>query len=357
MPVLLRLLALLAVVGTMPVGAQSLDSTFGGDGVLPLGFEPVGDAAHNGDVALVACAGPQGTLIVAGRASNDRRIGVAWLTENGRLDTRFGTGGRQSIELPAPYMIDAVGACTPDGKPVIAYGVGIAGGERDLRVLRIDPHSGRPDPTFGSGGTVAIDLDAYATDLGRDEHPVGLNLGNDGDMLLTGGYRYGANDAQQGGFVLRLTAAGGVAAHYLSHRAQPTLHTFSVAVPFDDGRIWAIAHSESGGTPTALVVRLHGATLAHQSTRSSSLGDHIRAYSGQRVLDSTMAIAAAEGPERKPVLIILETYGTIWVPLTVPALGGVPQAIAHAQVSSIGNRTLVYSGSSPRRRAARPAIT
>jgi uncharacterized delta-60 repeat protein len=116
-----------------------LDPTFGAEGTMTTDL-------GGGDAAYAVAVQPNGRIVVAGVTSSDFAL-VRYLPDGG-LDPTFGRGGVTTAPIgsddPAAYAL----AVQTDGGIVIAGTAGFA-------LARYTP-DGRPDPSFGSGGTVAI---------------------------------------------------------------------------------------------------------------------------------------------------------------------------------------------------------
>lgn len=126
----------------------SRDRSFGTDGLRTGVFGP-GRLQH--PAALVVQAG--GRIIVAGRDSDDQYGGVLIAyTKNGRRDVTFGDAGRRMCDCHIGAMDLA-----SDGRIVVAGLAESASGAPKLVVLRFRA-SGRPDPSFGEGGRIVVDV-------------------------------------------------------------------------------------------------------------------------------------------------------------------------------------------------------
>lgn len=202
-----------------------------------LGFLPV--SGNNADVGSVACPGANGTLMVTGNASGGQRIVTARLLSNGDLDTSFSGDGKETFNLLADAGF-APGACQPNGDMLIARTVTAMGGEQNLQLVRVQRDTGLPDPTFGSAGVVNIDLDAYRSDLGQAEVPMGINVLSNGDIVLTGYFNITSSVTVQA-FVVLLGANGQVKAvntglSFVSWIASAVLES-------NDGQLWLFGSS------------------------------------------------------------------------------------------------------------------
>ena len=127
----------------------SLDSTFGGGGVVTTDF---GDGGVFGAGATAVALQTDGRIIAAGSSFGD--FALARYNPDGSLDSTFGSGGRVTIGFG--FSDEAARAVTvdPDGK------IRVAGLRRPFDLTTIDfalarlNADGSLDSTFGAGGTV-----------------------------------------------------------------------------------------------------------------------------------------------------------------------------------------------------------
>lgn len=311
--------------------ASDPDLSFGSSGVMRYGFDAVGGGRN--DRAGVACPGPRGSLFAVGTASSDRRVVSVWLAENGALDPSFSDDGKQSFDLPAawPKLYGETGLCGSDGKVTFAFESVDANDEGRLTLLRINPADGLPDPSFGTAGRVDVDLDAYATGIGEIESIVAVNPGRDGDLIVTGWYDR-PGDASSG-FVVRITATGGVAAVAFAEAFDATSHQFVAAMPSPDGALW-VAGTTDGAPRGGRVYRLDYATLAWLGT-AATLPAGFEPRSG-RALDAGAFALAGRIDEAVPAVALLTASGA-----SALALPPVPSAhlVVDAQIVPLSNGT------------------
>jgi uncharacterized delta-60 repeat protein len=154
----------------------SLDTTFGGDGIVTT---PPRDCIAQGKAVAVQT---DGKIVVAGFDGCIDRFALARYRVGGHLDASFGTGGVVTTSFRCPQS-DAEGvAVQPDGSIVVA-GWAVCEAHRDL-VFRFAAarygSDGALDPGFGSSGTV---LTPYACDAMG--HAVALQP--DGAIVVAGG--------------------------------------------------------------------------------------------------------------------------------------------------------------------------
>ena len=134
-----------------------LDTTFSSDGRATVDFGQ--EAVING-LAVMS----DGRVVVGGftRSGGDSgEFAVARFTSSGGLDTGFGVGGKQVIDIaPKDDVANAV-AVMPDGRVVLGGYLTQADGNRDMAVVRLTS-SGQLDNTFNGDGIAALDFDGYA---------------------------------------------------------------------------------------------------------------------------------------------------------------------------------------------------
>jgi uncharacterized delta-60 repeat protein len=152
----------------------SLDPRFGEGGKVTTLFAAT---AAIGAIAIQ----PDGMIVAAGYRGHD--IAVVRYTRGGRLDPTFSRNGRTSLTVG--NRAEATGiAVQPDGKLAVVGSTfrRLGGGayDTDFVIAQLLPH-GRPDPTYGSGGPVALDLSA------PDEGATDVATRADGSILVAGG--------------------------------------------------------------------------------------------------------------------------------------------------------------------------
>jgi uncharacterized delta-60 repeat protein len=150
-------------------GAQ--DTTYGTGGVTTVAIEQDDTTPDASYVAKLALA-PDGSLYMAGHHTNDvtgRSEGIIRkLAPDGTFDVGFGTAG--VLAVPAPSGSSRLAALIVDGagRPIVSF-VDRNGKTLTSYLARLDPATGALDPTFGSGGRVAVaglatGLDTTSTD-------------------------------------------------------------------------------------------------------------------------------------------------------------------------------------------------
>ncbi|WP_145244069.1 delta-60 repeat domain-containing protein [Urbifossiella limnaea] len=137
----------------VPAAAGTFDPSFGVAGVSP----DLGGAA-----AVVV--DPLGRVVLAGTAdgAGGHDFLVTRLNPDGTPDTTFGTGGTAAVDIAGGDDVAAAVALDAAGRVVVA-GVSTTGDLGRFAVARLTA-AGAPDPTFGTGGTVAFHVAAGATD-------------------------------------------------------------------------------------------------------------------------------------------------------------------------------------------------
>lgn len=150
------------------------DLTFSGDGKVTVAV------TANADIANTAVLQNNGYIVLAGSAFNgtDDDFAVVRLTDTGVLDPNFGTGGIVVTDIEGDNDVAQAVVMDGNGNIVVAgYGRTLSGGS-DFIVVRYDS-GGVLDPTFGTGGIVAIDF-------GAAERANGLAIQQDGKIILAG---------------------------------------------------------------------------------------------------------------------------------------------------------------------------
>jgi uncharacterized delta-60 repeat protein len=171
-------MALALLIGSAADASKpgTLDTTFGLNGKVITDF---GQMDGIEDIAVQ----PNGKIVAAGSSSDrntgESRFALARYTKNGALDPTFGTGGKLTTDFGRTIGGATSVALQPDGKIVVAGGVGGSPTGVDIALARYDP-SGSLDPTFGSGGKVVTDLRA------SHEAALAIVLEQDGKVVVAG---------------------------------------------------------------------------------------------------------------------------------------------------------------------------
>ncbi len=167
-----------ALAGTALAAPGDLDASFGTGGVTTTQFPPSQRSAATG-LAL----DPFGFVVQAGQTQVSRRgavssaFAVVRLGPNGAPDPTFGGGGRVVVEVGGAGNVDFDPAVTvqPDAKVLLAGGVFGQGVRQPGALVRLN-RNGSLDPTFGGDGVTRFR--PAATDLA---------LQTDGKVLTVGG--------------------------------------------------------------------------------------------------------------------------------------------------------------------------
>ncbi|WP_313918712.1 hypothetical protein [Tahibacter sp.] len=318
-----------------------LDHFFGDGGMRNYGFQSYNGSGRNDKAAAVACPGPGGTLVVTGEASDATRLVTMRLMPNGDYDTRYGAGGRVSVEFAMTQEPYSAGLCLPDSKVLLARRVRIgATGEMSVQLVRIDATTGRLDTRFGQGGATFLDLDSWQDGLQQVEAPLALTALDGGDVLLTG--HVGMADRFVA-FAARVRDDGHVpvARVYVDAPQRATANTIMTAVLASDGHIWGVIEGRQPGSTrvTPFRVRLDRMTLAWLDVPDplpNTEGNHIYGGRGVRVRENVLAVPmiqriAGSLPWRySPGIMIYRAEGKIYLPLPEPAVAGEVQTISDA---------------------------
>jgi uncharacterized delta-60 repeat protein len=178
--------------------SRSLDPSFGQGGIV------ITDFGESYDWAYALALQPDGGIVLGGvsdAGSDSKDFALARYDEHGTLDRRFGDDGLVLGKLHglSTDVVHAL-AIAPDGK-ILAAGVSYEDTatirpQGDFVLSRYDA-GGRPDPTFGIGGSATTDFDR-----GSYDEPYGLALQPDGGIVLAGysttsggtGVLYGADN-------------------------------------------------------------------------------------------------------------------------------------------------------------------
>lgn len=130
------------------------------------------------DVATAVAVQPDGKFIVAGYTdvSGTDNFAVTRYTSNQVLDTSFGNGGTETVDLGGNDFARAV-AIQPNGKIVVA-GTTQSGSATRIGVIRLLP-TGQPDTAFGRNGVSVI-----AVGTAAEAYAVGLQ--SNGDIVVAG---------------------------------------------------------------------------------------------------------------------------------------------------------------------------
>jgi len=177
----------------------TLDRWFGHDGIVLTDHAGGGDSARDvlvqPDGAIVAV----GTRVVAGDRPTDD-MAVARYDRHGRLDRRFGNGGRVATDFGGRLETAEAVLRQRDGKIVAAGSAWDPNGlGPDFAIARYQ-HDGSLDPTFGDGGTVT-------TSILENDYATSVALQRDGRILVAG-YADGPPEGYASAVLIRYTTDG-----------------------------------------------------------------------------------------------------------------------------------------------------
>jgi uncharacterized delta-60 repeat protein len=165
-------------------GPGNLDSSFGGTGMVQLGFGRAYDFGQA--VALQS----DGKIVVGGVREDTGQVLLLRLGTNNLPDPTFGSGGVAAVTPPhtpsvEPFALqpELAVAVQPDGKIVVAGSMFAQSGftenpDRDFLLLRFKP-DGSLDSSFGNNGIVS-------RDFGYDDICSAMVLQSDGKIVTAG---------------------------------------------------------------------------------------------------------------------------------------------------------------------------
>jgi len=176
------LVALAAGTG-LAQGDGKADRSFGTKGVATFDADPLSIDGPS-DMARDA----KGRIVFGGTTYNGPGGNQAWfarLKRNGQLDPTFGTGGASVFSLPGGQFVNDI-TIDPKGR-ILAAGNWDISPDRDMWVLRLKA-DGTPDTGFGTGG-------GYNYDSGQDfDLGYGVAVAKGGTIYLAGSTGDGITD-------------------------------------------------------------------------------------------------------------------------------------------------------------------
>ncbi|QJW99967.1 beta strand repeat-containing protein [Frigoriglobus tundricola] len=139
-----------------------------------------------------------GTRAGAGQGARRARLGVealevrAVLNAPGTLDPSFGTDGTVALELTSALPSEFLNATAvqPDGKIVAAGSVNYGGTAGEFAVTRFNT-DGSLDAAFGTGGSTFTSLASFPPDYANGTTATGVAIQSDGKIVLAGYYSAG----------------------------------------------------------------------------------------------------------------------------------------------------------------------
>ena len=183
---------ILIAASTTMIGqtAGTIDSTFGINGIASSSFS--NGLAYGGGVRQ-----PDGKLIVTGYS--DGGFAAARFTENGVLDSTFGTNGKSIVAIGVrdiPY------GCTlqPDGKLIVVGTSTLDYSDYNFAAIRLNS-DGTLDATFGTNGKTVMSYPGN-----NEAHAVIVQ--SDGKILIAGFSDYTSSDPTRIPLLSRLTSNG-----------------------------------------------------------------------------------------------------------------------------------------------------
>ncbi len=158
----------------------SLDATFDGDGLLTTDFAGAHDEAHS-----VAIDG-DGRIVVTGwsRQGGDRDFALARYNTDGSLDATFNGDGKVTTDFAGSDDVTQGLAIQANGKIVVA-GHSNQGGNRNFALARYNAN-GSLDITFDGDGKVTTDF------AGSSDHAYSVVIDGDGKIVVAGRSYQGA---------------------------------------------------------------------------------------------------------------------------------------------------------------------
>lgn len=335
----------LALFLAAPTWAQNagIDRRFGADGIVS-----IADAEASSTHAIVSCAGANGTLRVVAESAGDHLVTF-------HLDAR---GGMAAAPTRLPFAQSIVvfsgrythGACMGDGRIVIARTV-LRPNDSNVQVLRLLANGGL-DTSFGSGGSVEVDMDAHAI-LESTEGVLGINLEADGGVLVSLELEHMENDWDAG--LIRLAANGTVrfAAHYHALPGTSDSSRATAAGLGGDGFVHLVGSGLVGNDFSWFRARIDPTSGLPQSGEAGGAGERVLTESGRMLADGTMVVAAKfnsllpQDGVYRPRLLVLRPGGASHVDLPMPfAIAGSNATISingTAGVIPTGDSRLLYS--------------
>jgi uncharacterized delta-60 repeat protein len=165
----------------------TLDRTFGKRGKVLTNVVAVEDGPE--ESARAVAIQPDGKIVVAGATGEYvSDFAVVRYDKNGRLDTKFGKGGKAVTDIMGLDVAEAV-SLQPDGKIVVAGYATDETAKDDFVVVRYLPN-GKVDASFGDGGKVVTNF------MGGQDRAFDLALLPDGKLVVAGSAQVGGEWCQ-----------------------------------------------------------------------------------------------------------------------------------------------------------------
>ncbi|WP_249011640.1 delta-60 repeat domain-containing protein [Conexibacter sp. DBS9H8] len=327
----------------------ALDPSFGAGGIVT-GPALTGAA---GSIAKAVAIQPNGQIVVVGEGTGSGGVSthgmvVERFNANGSLDTGFGSGGAQDLEVNNEGAGDAV-ALEPDGNIVV-------GGSSDLTAV---PYAtvaeltanGSPDMAFGTDGVSVLQLGQYA-------NIQALTLQSNGEIVFGGSAA--PNGQSTLGVVGRLTAIGTLDTSFNGSGASVSQYALGsgqyssvngVAVS-SNGTIYAAGNATNDGE----VADTFAASFTPSGARNGAFGSGgvVHTPSANNWLETNTGVPGGMGLILGPNGDLLvpgvydnstaTTYGTVWA--FTPA-GALDQSFGNhgvALLSLPGGTNSAYAG-------------
>lgn len=225
-----------------PTGA--IDNKFGEGGRATADFGS-DDTAYG--VALAA----DGSVVTSGGSNG--HFAFARFNADGSADQFFGDRGRALFADVAGGGNIAAGAVVQSDGKIVAVGPNGQGG---VTLVRINPN-GSEDLSFGTGGALNIQQLATAATDGRPDRTIGINLQDDGRILVN-------NRSANGDFAIVRATATGALDNSFGGDGLITVDfggndDADVLLVQGTGEIYAVGTTDAGGGPKAAVAAIDSA--------------------------------------------------------------------------------------------------
>jgi uncharacterized delta-60 repeat protein len=267
----------------------ALDPSFGHGG---LASGPIISGAEDiYSLARAVAVQPDGKIVVVGKVTSSDGSGrdgilIERFNSNGTLDTGFGTGG--VVVLFGTQFGDGYAVAVEAGGQIVATGsadaAGSGGTTPRVAVARLTS-SGKPDASFGSGGTKVVDLGAYS-------YALAVALAKNGEIIISGSQAPGLQvpNALLAGF----NSLGDLTFAYAHQYARGAASSaFNAVAVQPDGRIVAAGAATDGNSGADAIV----ARFTAGGVPDSSFGSGGVSYltSAQNLIGTGNGVPGANG--------------------------------------------------------------
>ena len=157
----------------------TLDATFGTGGIVRTDVVPAGPGSRFEEVLQQPGGRLVGVGTVSAYSTTGGDIALVRYEADGSVDPSFGSGGIVVTDVAGRADRAVAAAIQTDGRIVVAGSTRAGVSDSDFLVLRYDS-DGAPDPTFGTGGVVQLDL------AGQYEQAFDVLLVPGGRIVLVG---------------------------------------------------------------------------------------------------------------------------------------------------------------------------